>query len=238
MIDLYSGLSEADANQIVVALSDGGIENQKTMSKQGFTVRVREADLSQALAILTQQGLPRNSFARMGDVFKKDGMISTPTEERGRYLFALSQELENTLSQIDGVLLARVHPVLSERIVPGEPVIPSSCSVLIKHRIGWDSDAFEGRIKKLVLAGIPGLSRAKEGAVTVVFVATESAPLNSTHHKNNPRDRQNENLLWIGLGAVVGMALMSFLGYWFFTGTRSPAVVTQLENIKRLFRAH
>lgn len=210
-IDLYSGLSEADANHMVVALSDMNIECEKVSMKQGFSVKVREADLSSALTVLNQQSLPRSSFARMGDVFKKDGMISTPTEEKGRYLFALSQELENTLSQIDGVLLARVHPVLPERIVPGEPVTPSSCSVFIKHRPGWDADAFESRIKKLVIAGIPGLARTKESGVSIIFVATENDAMNAAHAKSISTNRPTKRGLWIGVTFVFVCTAMWYL---------------------------
>jgi type III secretion protein J len=169
-IDLHSGLSERDANEIVAALLDSGLSSEKLSSKQGFVVRVSGSDLATAIAVLRARGLPRSTFARMGDVFKKDGMISTPIEERGRYVYALSQEIENTLSQIDGVVLARVHPVLAERVVPGEPVQSSSCAVFIKHRPDWDSSAYEDRIRRLVLAGIPGLAAAPPSAVSIVFV--------------------------------------------------------------------
>lgn len=177
-LQLYTGLGEADANEVVAALLEGGIHAGKASAKQGFVVTVEQSELAAAVALLHERGLPRDGFSRMGDVFKKDGMISTPTEERARYLSVLASELENTLSRIDGVVLARVHPVLPERLVPGEPVLPSSCAVLIKYRPGWDPDAYEDRIRRLVLASIPGLAKSEFSAnrVSVVFVAAEQTP--------------------------------------------------------------
>jgi len=176
-LELYAGLGEADANEVVAALLENGIHAGKASAKQGFIVTVNQSELAAAVALLHERGLPRDGFARMGDVFKKDGMISTPTEERARYLSALASELENTLSRIDGVVMARVHPVLPERLVPGEPVMPSSCAVLIKYRPGWDPDAYEERIRRLVLASIPGLAKSAFAAnnVSVVFVPAEQA---------------------------------------------------------------
>ncbi|WP_259374707.1 type III secretion system inner membrane ring lipoprotein SctJ [Roseateles aquatilis] len=185
-IDLYTGLSEKDANEVTAELDRHGLSASKIPGgKLLFAVRVPQDRFASAVAILQAAGLPRSSFSRMGDIFKKDGMISTPTEERARFLSALSQELESTLSQIDGVVLARVHPVLPERIVPGEPVLPSSCSILIKHVPGWNTAAYEPRIRKLVLAGIPGLSDAPE-KVAVVFVPAEST--SAAGRAANPQD--------------------------------------------------
>lgn len=170
-IDLYTALSESDANEVVSALVQAGVVSEKVaVPKQGFTVQIAEHELAVAVAHLKKLGLPRNTYQRMGDVFRKDGVVSTPIEERGRYLYALSQELENTLSQIDGVILARVHPVLPERLVPGEPTQPSSCSVLIKHRSDWDPALYGERIRQLVVSSIPGLTRAPQSAVSLVFV--------------------------------------------------------------------
>lgn len=180
--DLYTGMSERDANEITAALSDHGIDASKDASgKQLYAIRVPKKDFSQAVAILQATGLPRNAFSRMGEIFKKDGMISTPTEERARFLYALSQELENTLSQIDGVVAARVHPVLPERIVPGDPVLPSSCSILIKHVPGLDTAAYEPLIRKLVLTSIPGLAEAPD-KITVVFVPAEPPAVKPERH--------------------------------------------------------
>jgi type III secretion protein J len=220
-VDLYSGLSEHDANEIISALQERGISGSKQFSKQGAVVKVAEADFPSALSALRARGLPRNTFARMGEVFKKDGMISTPTEERGRYLFAISQELENTLSQIDGIILARVHPVLPERMAPGEPVLPSSCSVLIKYRPGWEPDLYEGRIRRLVLAGIPGLAAANKFAVSVVFVpasdvAQEELPTDKVLGRAQ-QGRDHQMPWWLPLSVFSFMAsLCMVLGAYFY----------------------
>ncbi|MDQ0083809.1 type III secretion protein J [Variovorax boronicumulans] len=211
-VDLHSGLNEADANEVVVALSVAGIDAHKAAAKQGFNVSVAQGRLSEAVAALRAQGLPRSGFARMGDVFKKDGMISTPMEERGRYLYALSQELESTLSQIDGVVLARVHPVLPERTLPGEPATASSCAVFIKHRPDFDTAIYEERIRQLVLSSIPGLAEATRTKVSVVFAPAETS---ITHGGTNREVPLWQMLAIWGLGAVlllcgVGAAVLAW----------------------------
>lgn len=209
--ELYGGLSERDANDIAAALSDHGIDARKSaQGKQLFSVSVPTSDFSRSVALLHAVGLPNSSFSRMGDVFKKDGMISTPTEERARFLYALSQELESTLSQIDGVVLARVHPVLPERVVPGEPVLPSSCSVLIKHVPGWDTAAYELRIRKLVLASIPGLADTPE-KVAVVFVPSEAMALHQRSREGGASGLSASSATSAApsMSATAGMAPMS-----------------------------
>jgi len=172
-VELYTGLTEPDANDIVATLSSQRIEATKTSAKQGFVITVPQDEFGPAISLLRTNGLPRSAYAGMGDVFKKDGMISTPTEERARYIYALSQELERTLTGIDGIVMARVHPVLPERLAPGEPVQVASCAVLVKYRPGWDSSLYEDRIRRLVISGIPGLSNAPSNNVSIVFVQAD-----------------------------------------------------------------
>jgi len=171
---LHSRLSEQDANEVIAELADKNIEASKQFDKDGLTVLVGAADMNSAVHVLEAAGLPRRSRSSLGDIFRKEGVISTPLEERARYIYALSQELESTLSQIDGVVLARVHVVLPERVAPGEPVQPASASVFIKHTGALDPDSITPRVRNLIASGIPGMADAAQNPskLSVVFVPT------------------------------------------------------------------
>lgn len=168
-VDLQSGLSDDEANEVVAALRNGHIEASKRALKQGYAVTVDEQELARAVDLLHARGLPRRRSESMGEVFKKEGMISTPLEERARYLYALSQELELTLAQIDDVVVARVHVVLPDRVAPGEPLLPSSAAVFIKYRKPLDPDLVLPRVRHLVTTSIPGLSGGAD-KISVVFM--------------------------------------------------------------------
>jgi len=171
---LHSGLSENDANDVVAELSRFKIEAEKQVSKEGVSVSVARADIERAVNILNAAGLPHQARTNLGAVFQKSGVISSPLEERARYIYALSQEVEATLSQIDGVVVARVHVVLPERIAPGEPVQPASASVFIKYHENLDPDSIEPRIRRLVATSIPGLGGRDDRDLAIVFVPAKA----------------------------------------------------------------
>lgn len=175
MVNLQASLTDADANEIVLVLNRKGIGVEKQKNKEGVTLIVKEADLSRATETMNEAGLPRRSLSNLGEVFKKQGMISTPMEERIRYIHGLSEELESTLQQFDNVVSARVHVVLPERIAPGEPIQPSSAAVFVKYRQPLDEDAVMPRIRRLVASSIPGLG-GEEGRnkVSVVMMPGEA----------------------------------------------------------------
>lgn len=177
MVILQASLQDSDANEIVLALTGQGIEVEKHQDKSGVSLTVKEADLSRATSTMQAAGLPRRSRSNLGEVFKKQGMISSPMEERVRYIHGLSEELESTLQLFDRVLSARVHVVLPERIAPGEAIQPSSAAVFIRYRPPLDEDAIAPRVRRLVSSSIPGLS-GEEGRnkVSVVMTPAEAAP--------------------------------------------------------------
>jgi type III secretion protein J len=165
--DLYSNLSEIEANQMLAALIANGISADKTTKgKDGFTISVDSNDMVRAIAILNDAGYPKNTRDSIGKVFQKSGIMSSPFEERVRYIYALGEEVANTISQIDGVVTARVHIVLPDAPQLGQPVKPSSAAVFIKHQPGVDLDFFVPQIRRLVSSAIEGLDYA---AVTVVL---------------------------------------------------------------------
>lgn len=172
-VELLSAIAEADANEVIAALINNQVQATKVPGKEGMVgVRVPQEQAAQAVDILRERGLPREQFSGMGQVFRKDGLISSPIEERARYLNALSQDLSGTLSRIDGVLFARVHLVLPERGSGSERDQPASAAVFIKHLPDSDLDLLQPQVRRLVVNSIPGLSLER---VSVVLVP--SAPL-------------------------------------------------------------
>ncbi len=172
-VELLSAIAEADANEVIAALINNQVQATKVPGKEGMVgVRVPQEQAAQAVDILRERGLPREQFSGMGQVFRKDGLISSPIEERARYLNALSQDLSGTLSRIDGVLFARVHLVLPERGSGSERDQPASAAVFIKHLPDSDLDLLQPQVRRLVVNSIPGLSMER---VSVVLVP--SAPL-------------------------------------------------------------
>src|SRR5207244_7341396 len=111
-----------------------------------------------ATNILKEAGLPKQEFQTMGQIFKKDGLVSSPMQERAQMIFALSQELSRTVSEIDGVLSARVHLVLPENDPLRQQLVPSSASVFIRHFANVAISDLILQIKTLVATGLAGLS--------------------------------------------------------------------------------
>ena len=159
-VNLQTGLRDTDANEIVALLSRYGIEVKKMPAKEGITLSLKDSDISRATDLMQSAGLPRRNRTNLGETSKKDGMISSPLEERIRYIYGLSQELEATLEKFDNVISARVHVVLPERVAPGEPILPSSAAVFIKYREPFDADSNLYRVRSLIAGSIPGLSNA------------------------------------------------------------------------------
>jgi type III secretion protein J len=167
-VELLRDLSETEANEVMSALIDAGLSAEKLPGKEGtVSLSIEKSQFSRAISLLNAEGLPHEKYAKMGDVFRKEGMISSPLEERARYLWALSQELSATISQIDGVIKARVHVVLPERSNGAEPALPSSAAVFVKHKPGFVYDDVIPQVKRLVSNSIPGLSQEK---VTVIVL--------------------------------------------------------------------
>ena len=170
--ELYNNLDQRQANEMVATLQQRGIPAQRVAVKGGqYTVVVDKDRFAESITILKDAGLPRQEFQTMGQVFKKDGLVSSPTQERAQMIFALSQELSRTVSEIDGVLSARVHLVLPENDPLRQQLVPSSASVFIRHRSNAPVGNLVPQVKMLVANGVAGLSYDK---VSVVLVPVDS----------------------------------------------------------------
>lgn len=159
---LHSGLGERQANLVMAALLDAGISCRKTPGEEGtWNVICSEAKFAQAVNLLERQGLPREPRQGIGEVFKKTGMISSPSEERIRFMDALAQDIARTISMIEGVVDARVHVVLPENDPFARNTLPSSAAVAIRSRWNADITDLVPSVKALVKNAIEGLQYEK-----------------------------------------------------------------------------
>ncbi|MBO5647264.1 MAG: type III secretion inner membrane ring lipoprotein SctJ [Kiritimatiellae bacterium] len=161
-VTLHSRLEERQANLVMAALLDEGIGCIKKEGDEGtWNVLIKEKDFAAAANLLEQRGLPRKSYQGIAEAFKKTGMVSSPSEERIRFMDALSQDLARTISTIDGVLDARVHVVLPDNDPFAKKSLPSSASVAIRTRWNCDLSDMVPAIKNLVKNSIEGLQHEK-----------------------------------------------------------------------------
>ena len=181
--ELYGQLSERQANDMVAVLRSAGIAADKTSHEGKFSVVTSRDDFSQAVRTLNAQGYPRESFDTMGKVFKREGFVSSPLEERARLMHAMSQEIANTIANIDGVVTARVHLVMPERNPLVDKPQPAAASVFIKHRPDKNLSGQTAQIKALVVNSIEGLAYDN---VTVALFPADGLTREPAHTASSP----------------------------------------------------
>lgn len=215
-VELMGAMPEAEANEVLAALQNAHIDADKTPGKEGNVgVSIAADQVGRAVDLLREKGLPRERFAGMGQVFKKEGLISSPMEERARYLYALSQELGATLTQLDGVIVARVHVVLPERSTTGDPSVPSSAAVFIKHQEGYHLDTVQPQIRRLVTNSIPGLTADKVSIVLVAGQASKAVPPRPAAVRPDDGDQGLVLLMALLLaGSLGGMGFLAWKYWW------------------------
>lgn len=171
--ELYTGLTQKEGNEMLSILLSSGIDSQKEINSDGFVnIIVDDSDVSAALNILRNNGYPKEKFTSLDKVFPDEGLISSPVAERAKLLYVTSQEIASTLSQIDGVITARVHIVTPSdagkgRLKDKKKVAESSASVFIKHFSNVDIKGLVPKIKLLVHNSIENLQYER---ITVILV--------------------------------------------------------------------
>ncbi|MDE1184508.1 type III secretion system inner membrane ring lipoprotein SctJ [Paraburkholderia sp.] len=175
---LFEGLDEDQANRIVAALSHHGISGYKERNPdRTWNISVDDGDAVVATELASAYALPRGGHANLGELFSRQGLISSPEEDRVRYVYGLSQELSETLEKIDGVLLARVHLVLPEKdpMDPAQNTLPSA-SVMMRYRSDYNLEPMRDRIRALVAGSVEGLTPERVSLTLLAVTPVLSFP--------------------------------------------------------------
>lgn len=236
-VELHSGLSERDANEVVAALMEHGVSARKRGRENDVSVEIREGDITRAVQVLNARGLPSRHRDSMGEIFQKEGLISSPMEEQARYIYALSQELEHTLSQIQDVIVARVHVVLPDQIAPGEEVQLSSAAVFIKHLPSLDPDVVRPRVRELVSRSIPGARGQRADDISIVFTVGDDVTTDLEWARVGPFrvDAASAGILQLTAGFFL-VSLIALAGSLVFTLRHRirPWILRTRSRIERL----
>ena len=229
--DLYSRLAEREANLIIATLLRNGIAADRLEAKDGSnTVRVEQDRFADAVTLLNAAGLPRAKFETMGEVFSSNGLVASPTDERARFIHALNQELARTLTEIDGVVSARVHVVLPKNDPLRQDQAPSAASVFIKYDARVEVTSLLPQIKTLIANSVEGLTYDK---VAVVFVRGDAEPAEfappaaiemTASLGAHEADAAGWMQLTIGPAAVAAAGIVCSVGlFWLWRRTRQTA---------------
>ena len=233
---LNSGLSERAANDEVALLLRHGVPASRSADPKtgSFIVSVEESRFADAVELLRSHGLPEEGHPTIADVFKGNGLVVSPVEERARMIYALGEELSRTISEIDGVLSARVHIVLPDNDPLQAATPPSSASVFVRYRQGSHVTDLVPQIKMLVANGVAGLDYDKVSLVMVPAVlpqgdASASASMTDVFglwvYEGSARAVQMLVAACAGLSAAV-----LALAFWLAWRIRPPVLLRVLSG--------
>ncbi|MFH1829449.1 MAG: hypothetical protein ABH871_01565 [Pseudomonadota bacterium] len=183
-VELYQNLSEEDANEILVLLSENGIKpNKKKEIRQNevfYTIEVRESDMVKARSLLLQHNLPHRKELGLTGVYKDKGLIPTPDEQKARYLLALKGEIINSLRRIpqvvdaDVVLNVPVRDEFAGAEAQHQQRPTASAVVRVKPDPSGASPISEPKIQQFVANAIEGMN-PRDVTVVISYLPVEGA---------------------------------------------------------------
>lgn len=231
--ELYAALPEEECNEAMTVLLTAGIEASKSSNDGGKTwsLQVPGDKVVEALERLRSNGLPRSRFANLGDMFKKEGLVSTPVEERVRFVFGMSQELSETLSRFDGVVTARVHIALPNNDPLAKEIKPTSAAVFIKYRPDYPAMQLLAPVRNLVAHSVEGLAYEN---VSVTFVAAESTPAKSAIHLSSQDVQGRRDWWWIVVAIVLSAMAAAAALVWRGVGSLAKVGEQWRAAVKRV----
>jgi len=170
---VINDVDEREANEIIVFLASRNISAEKvpstTSSPTGgeslnlWSISVPLDQMTEAMALLNQNGLPRKKGTNLLELFAKQGLMSSDKEETIRYQAGLAEQIAGTIRKIDGVIDADVQlsfPPTETTLTPGATTHQKvTAAVYVKHQGILDdpNSHLVTKIKRLVAGSVNGL---------------------------------------------------------------------------------
>lgn len=205
-VELYSELSEAEANHMLALLLLRNIDASKETTKGGgVTIKVDKAQFVNAIELLRQDGLPHKKVATMEDLFPSGQLVTSPVQEHAKILYLKEQQLEKMLQAMDGVIIAQVSIGEGMSQNPRTPSKPSA-AVFVKYSPDRNLLNREMAIKSLIHNSVPNLP-----------IESISVVLQAADYRYQPRpaeDAETQDTSWGWLernGLLLGLLLGGLL---------------------------
>ena len=167
---IVNGLDEREANEIIVFLNRKGIDATKVQAPSAgagaskavfWNIQVSEDRAMEAMALLSQEGLPRRQSQNLLGIFSTSSLVPSEMQEQIRYQAGLAEQLASNIRKIDGILDAEVLISFPKEdpLNPGKMKGKITASVYVKHNGVLDdpNSHLSTKIKRYVASSITGL---------------------------------------------------------------------------------
>jgi type III secretion protein J len=165
--ELVHGLTEFEANEIVVVLDSAGHKAVKEKELGGrvitYKITVPGASASEARKVLVDNKLPRIKGMGLDKVYDpaNKGLIPTATEEMAGYQLALQNEIVAKLKTIPGIIDAHVTVVKPQRDIVrdlSDKAPPATASVVVVYnQVDGKTPFKDSDIQRLVAACVENM---------------------------------------------------------------------------------
>lgn len=206
-IELYSDLTEEEANQMLALLMLRNIDAEKSVIKgSGITINVEKGDFANAVEVLRQQGLPNKRTESIADLFPAGQLVTSPAQEQAKITYLKEQNIEKMLLSMDGIIIAQVaiseSPNTNRREIP-----PPTASIFLKYAPHINMQTKEPEIRRLVQKSISNLK------VENISVVMQMADYRFQQAK--PKSKATDRFEWkkyvpwgVAIIFIVGMTIL------------------------------
>lgn len=188
MVALYHGLSEEDANEILVLLQENGIEAEKAKEMRQnelfWTISLSKKNLPKARELLFRHKLPKQKELGLTGVYKEKGLIPTPDEQKARFLLAIKGEIVNSLLKVPEIVDADVIlniPIKEEFTADAGGMAKrptASVVVRVKPNSEGRESINESNIKQFVANAVEGLN-PRDVTVIISYLPAQEGVIRS-----------------------------------------------------------